>query len=229
MAKIKFGAVVQDARGKLDGVVYSRNASGAYVRQKVSPVQPQTARQTLVRERLTTLSKRFSTILTAAQILSWNAFAKVNPVVDIFGNAMTLSGIAMYTRLNGIILNAGSALIDTPPADLEVGGLLTLTVTATAGPSVVSIAYTGTPLAAGTKLYIWASGGLNAGRHFFKPNLRFLGVSAAAQASPFVATSLYTDKFGDLIAGTAVGFLVGVCDPTKGAVSPGIFQRVIVA
>jgi hypothetical protein len=229
MAKIKFGALAQDARGKIDGIVYSRNQFGAYARQKVSPVQPQAFRQTLVRERLTSLSKRFSTVITDSQRQAWNAFAKVNPVVDVFGNPQALSGISAYVRLNAVIENAGAALIDTPPADLSVTGLLSMTAAAAAGAATLGITFTATPLGAGLELYIWATQGLNAGRQFFKPNLRFLGVSAAAQASPFAAGTLYTAKFGSLISGSAIGVLVGVCDPTKGAVTPGIFQRVVVA
>jgi hypothetical protein len=305
VAKVKFGALAQDARGKIDGVVYSRNQFGSYVRQKVSPVQPQTARQTLVRERLTTLSKRFSTLISDAQRQAWNAFAKVNPVVDVFGNPQALSGISAYVRLNGVILNGGGTIIDTPPADLSVAGLLSLsvsieeagdvnaatsgdvtgnvltlhfvsndlvvgqtvdlsgfaaggaplngqsvvvltqtatTITATfvhadivatgagtvTGREYLALGFTPTPLGAGLRLYIWGSQGLNAGRNFFKPNLRFLGVSGAAQTSPYSASAIYDAKFGALIGGTAVGFLVGVCDITKGAVTPGIFQRVVV-
>lgn len=229
MAKVKFGGLAQDARGKVDGVVYSKNQWGAYIRQKVSPVQPQTARQTLLRERMTTLSKRYSTIISEAQRAAWTGFAKVNPVIDVFGNPQSLSGISAYVRLNQVILNALGTIIDDPPADLEVTGLLSATVTATASPAALSIAFTASPLGANEKLYVWASAGKNAGRQFFKPDLRFIGVSAAAAASPFDALALYTAKHGSLIAGSAVGFLVAVCDVTKGAVSPGLFQRVVVA
>ena len=228
MAKIKFGAVVQDARGKIDGIVYSKNQFGAYVRQKVSPVQPRGARQTLIRERMATLSKRFSTVITAAQQAAWNAFAKVNPMVDVFGNPQAMTGISAYTRLNGVILNALGTRIDTPPADLEVIGLLSMTAVAAAGAGTLAITFTATPLGAGIQLYIWASQGRNEGRQFFNSDLRFIGVSAAAQASPYAAGAQYTGIFGSMIAGTAIGVLVSVCDPTKGAVTPGIFARVVV-
>lgn len=228
MAKVKFGAMVNDARGKMDGVVYSKNQYGAYVRQKVSPVNPLTARQTLVRQRLATLSKYWAGTLTAAQRASWNGFAKLNPVVDVFNDKQQLSGLACFVRLNSAILNSGDTLIDTPPVDLDVTGLTSVTITATAGPSVVSIAFTATPLAAGHKLYIWATPGLSAGVTFFKPFLRFIGASAAAAASPYVATAAYTAKYGDTISGTQIGFLVAVIDGTKGSVAPGLVSLVTV-
>ncbi len=228
MAKVKFGAMVNDARGKMDGVVYSKNQYGAYVRQKVSPVNPMSARQTLVRQRLANLSKYWGGTLTAAQRLAWTGFAKLNPVTDVFNDKQQLSGLACFARLNAAILNAGNAQIDTPPANLLVTGLESLTITVSSGPSVVSIAYTISPLAANHKLYIFATPGLSAGITFFKPFLRFIGASAAAQATPYVATTIYTNKFGDTVAGQKIGFMVAVIDGVKGAVSPGLVQLVTV-
>jgi len=228
VAKVRFGGIAQDARGKIDGIVYSRNQYGGYVRVKVSPVQPNTARQTLVRNRTALLSKRFSTVITEAQRAAWSVFGAAHPKTDVFGNPQALSGIASYVRLNQVILNAGGTIIDTPPPDLEVAGLLSMTATASAGAGTLSITFTPTPLGAGLVLYIWSSEGKGAAVNFFRPFLRFIGVSPAAPASPFAAGALYTAKFGPLVAGQAIGVLVGVCDPAKGAVSPGVFQRVVV-
>jgi hypothetical protein len=306
MAKVKFGGIAQDARGKIDGIVYSRNQYGSYVRVKVSPVQPNSARQTLIRERTTTLSKRFSTVISEAQRAAWSGFATANPVPDVFGNPQALSGITSYVRLNQVVLNAGGTIIDTPPADLQVPGLLSLTAAAYAagvafaatefsyvdpvltmtvtghtfavGQKVrfsgftgslaglngtdrtivtapantltfsiaglgvadadtgtltsvnqLSLAFTPTPLGAGLRLYIFATAGKGAGVHFFRPFFRWIGISGAAQISPYDAGIDYVARFGSLVAGQAIGVTVAVVDRTKGAVTPGIFQRVIVA
>jgi len=55
VAKIQFGNIVADARNSVGGVVYSRNTWGAYIRQKVSPVQPRTPRQNEMRANLAEL------------------------------------------------------------------------------------------------------------------------------------------------------------------------------
>lgn len=133
MAKIKFGALAADARGKIDGVVYSRNQFGAYIRQKVSPVQPQTDRQLLIRERMTTLSKRFSFVLTQILQLAWKSFAASTPVSDVFGNSQLLSGIQAYDRVNLVRMNLDEDPADTPPSDLAITGLTSLAVVADAG------------------------------------------------------------------------------------------------
>ena len=43
MAKIKMTAIVADMRNKLNGSVFSRNRGGAYIRTKVTPINPQTS------------------------------------------------------------------------------------------------------------------------------------------------------------------------------------------
>lgn len=137
MAKILFGAMVTDARGKLAGIVYSKNAAGAYARQKVSPTQSLTTRRGTVRERVTNLSKYFSASLTPDQVAAWNGFAKNNPVTDIFGRSQTLSGITTFTRLNATIINVGGSQIDDPPPSLTITGITTMSVTANSGAAVV--------------------------------------------------------------------------------------------
>ncbi len=229
MAKIKFGALAEDARGKIGGIVYSRNQFGGYVREKVSPVQPSTALQTIVRERVTTLSKRWFTTLTNDQRISWIAFAKVTPVTNVFGNPILLTGINAYLRLNGTLLAAAQAVIDDPPSDLAVISLTTATVAMSRGAGTANIIFTATPLGANDMLYIFATQGLSPGRFFFKPFYRFIGVSAAAEISPFAAGPLYGARFGTQITGSSVGWLIKVLRDNSGALTSGIHFRAIVA
>jgi hypothetical protein len=136
MAKIMFGALATDVRGKIAGIVYSKNQFGGYVRQKVSPTQAPSARRTLVRERLTGLAKAWRNDLTPAQVAAWNSFAKANPVTDVFGRAQNTSGIQKYVTQNANIINAGGTRIDDPPASLFINNLTDLTVVATSGGTV---------------------------------------------------------------------------------------------
>lgn len=47
--KIKWGMMMTDGRGKLGGQVASKNRAGAYVRTKVTPVNPRTTQQQAIR------------------------------------------------------------------------------------------------------------------------------------------------------------------------------------
>lgn len=229
MAKILFGALATDARGKIAGVVYSKNASGAYIRQKVSPTQSLTTRRGIVRERVTNLSKYWSGTLTAAQVAAWNSFSKNNPVTDVFGRTQSLSGIQTFIRLNATILNVGGAQIDDPPLDLSITGLTSITPAAAAGAATFSIAYAPTPLAANHCLNVFATQQLPVGRTFTKPFLRWIFASAAAAATPANIHAAYIAKFGALTAGAKIGLLVNVARDDNGAQTSGIYSLVTVA
>lgn len=224
MAKILFGAIATDARGKVAGIVYSKNASGAYLRQKVSPTQSLTTRRGLVRARMTNLSKYWSNSLTEAQVAGWNAFAKNNPVTDVFGRTMTLSGIQTYCRLNAQILNVGGTQINTPPASLTIAGITSITITSDASVPTLSLAYGPSPLAANVCLNVFATQQLPVGRTFTKSFMRWIFASAAAGATPANILAAYTAKFGALIAGNKIGFLVNVVDSTTGAATTGLYS-----
>jgi hypothetical protein len=229
MAKIMFGAIATDARGKVAGIVYSKNAAGAYIRQKVSPTQSLTTRRGLVRSRMTNLAKFWSASLTATQVAAWNSFAKNNPVTDVFGRSQTLSGIQTYCRLNAVILNVGGTQIDDPPASLTIQGITTLTATAAAGTPALSLAFGPSPLDTNVCLNVFATQQLPVGRTFTKPFMRWIFASAAAATTPANVLSAYTAKFGALVEGTKIGILANVADKTTGAQTTGLYQLVTVA
>jgi len=74
MARI-LGFQYGEMRGKLGGNVFSRNKAGAYVRAKVTPVNPQTVRQQNARYRFGNMSILFQSLSTM-QKNCWESFAK---------------------------------------------------------------------------------------------------------------------------------------------------------
>ncbi len=75
----------------------------------------------------------------------------------------------------------------------------------------ISIAYTATPLAAGTKLIVEATAQLSPGISFVsRSRFRQLLITAAAAASPAVLTSAYNAKFGTLVSGKKIFFRLTV-------------------
>jgi len=229
MAKVLFGALATDARGKIGGIVYSKNRNGAYVRTKVSPTQALTDRRSTIHERLAGLAQYWSGILTPDQVAAWNAFSMNNPVTDIFGRAQHLSGIQTFVRCNGVILNCGGTQIDDPPPDLSISPLITAVPTLTAGaPDIASLAYTPTPAGANIKVQVFATQPLPSGRTFTKPFLRWIGASAANAASPYNFAAAYLAKFGAMTAGNVVGVQVNRVDVTTGAQTPGIYTLAVI-
>ena len=73
MARL-LGFTIGELRGKVGGNVYSRNKAGAYVRAKVTPVNPQTVIQQQARYRFGNMSILFQS-LTPSQKGCWHNFA----------------------------------------------------------------------------------------------------------------------------------------------------------
>ena len=129
MAKVKFTAVVADMRNKLNGSVFARNRGGAYVRTKVTPLNPQSVRQVAARNLLTSLAQGFRS-LSQAQITAWNEAVTQWQTTDIFGDLVSPTGLALYVRLNSNISNGGGTLITTPPAPVGASALTEISLSA---------------------------------------------------------------------------------------------------
>lgn len=222
MAKVKYGAMVTDARGSIDGVVYSKNQYGGYVRVKVSPVQPRTASQQATRSSLGQLSKEYSNLLTDAQRTNWKTFAESNPVVDVFGNSQTLNAISMYQRINRVLHNLGLPSIQDVPLNMNVTALLTAVPVADESLGTISIDFTNTPLDADSHIYVFATGPLNGGVNYIEKDLQFLTSSPAAQASPLDVASEWEAKYGAMVVGQRIGFEIMTVNEINGAVSVGL-------
>lgn len=76
MARV-LGFLLGELRGKLGGTVFSRNKSGAIVRAKVTPVNPQTVRQQTARFRFGNSSILYQG-LTASAKSCWQVFANTH-------------------------------------------------------------------------------------------------------------------------------------------------------
>lgn len=217
--KVKFGAIVVDGRNKVGGHVLSKNRGGAYMRTKVTPVNPQSVAQSEVRGTLTTFSQGWRG-LTEDQRTSWNAAVVNFKKTDIFGDIKTPSGINLYVKLNATLAVVGSAPISDPPSDTTSPGETTTTATVDATTPALSIAFTPTPVPAGTRLSIEATAPQSAGKSFLKNQYRVLSTVNAAGASPSNALAAYVAKFGALVVGQKVGIRTRLIDTTTGVAGP---------
>ena len=224
MARIKFGHGVADARGSVGGTVFSRNASGAYMREKVTPVNPQSSRQTAVRSRLTTLSKEWAD-LSEVQRSGWAALAQAYPRRDVFGNPLVLSGIAQFQACNGMLLNAGQPSISNPPADLLVPELSITTLELASASRTLSIEVTPLPLGADDLLYLELTPRFSPGISFYSNLLRFLVASPKALASTF--DHIIEDRFGPYSTGDTYSIHASILRCTNGAMSSGLFVKTL--
>ena len=121
--KLKFGAIITDGRGKIGGHVASKNRSGAYLRTKVTPNNPNTTAQVQARNILSSLSQQWSQ-LTDSQRRGWNDAVKEWGTTDIFGDIKNPSGINLFVKLNSNLMNTGMATLVDVPAKMEVPSVI---------------------------------------------------------------------------------------------------------
>lgn len=224
MATITFGANITDARGSVSGTVFSRNAAGAYTRGRVAPINRRTTLQTQVRANFGANSKAWSGTLTADQRAAWVIFAQANPVPNRVGASIQLSGLAMYNRLNQVLLQIGAAPITDAPSDLSVPPIADSTgAEAESGPPEIAVTTDAQIVSPGVKYYIFATGALAAGRTPPTSAFRFMGAySAVALAVIVDITTQWVAAFGTTVTGSVVGISVAKVNITTGALSPAI-------
>lgn len=203
MAKVVFSAVVGDARGKTGGTVFTKGRHGAFIRRKVSPIQPRTSAQQNVRASFTALSKAWSgALMDDTKRAAWNALASAYPQKDKFGASHTLTGLQLFQKLNRQLATFGLGPIYDAPATLAAGFPGTLTLTATS-PSTLSLNAATAP-AAGENGAIFAAAQQSPGRTFVGARYRFIDVTGVATAGPWNIGPGYVNKFGALVAGRKV-------------------------
>lgn len=193
----KFKPVLGDLRGKVAGNVFSRNTYGAYVRQKVTPVNPNTQYQQIVRGRLRDIAQRYQAELTDGQRQSWAEYARNNPIKDVFGDTIYLTAIAMYQHINQLAIMSGASYYDDPPKDnTPAGEFLSASISLKEAGPLVTVTYTILSAPINWKLLIYGIYPLNEGQLYFPGKFKFLGPSGPAPASPLDITSAWTPRLG---------------------------------
>ena len=208
--------------GSQAGTTAGRNRFGQYERSRAIPVNPSSGAQGLVRARMTTNSTAWRA-LTAAQRAGWAGLGLNMVRSDSLGQSYTLQGNQAYASVNNNRALSGLAPIADAPAIATPVNIITATLTLSA--AALSLAYTVTPLAAATYLALFASPQRSAGRSF-EGDTRFIKLSAAAAASPLVALTEYTAKFGLPVTGNRI-FFVAVAISLGFESGPFAFSQVV--
>lgn len=201
MAKIKFGMMMTDARGKLGGQVFSKNKAGSYVRTKVVPTNPQTGFQATARALFTSISQGWSA-LSNAQRASWNSAVGEWAKTDVFGDLKNPTGKNLYQRLNNQAQSAGLSAVTDVPAKLEMPSEIVSAVAIAVGAGTLTL--TGANTDASTQVMLFATQVLPDGVKFVKNKLRNITNFAGDSAVPANEYTAYTGRFGAPSAGDNV-------------------------
>ena len=136
--KIKWGALVTEGRGKLGGHVASKNKSGAIMRTKVTPVNPQTSAQASARSRLGGNSQAWSA-LSEEQRRSWNALAQETSKTNIFGDQYFPSGKNLFTSVNNNLVMVGEAQVSDAPIFTELPFIIDMSADVDTSAGVINL------------------------------------------------------------------------------------------
>ncbi len=220
--KLKWGALVVAGSGKIGGHVAAKNSAGAYLRTKVTPINPRTVSQVAARSRMGASAKAW-VLLTDAQRDTFNSTATDFTSKNVFGDAIKLSGINVYSRLNNNLGLINEPSISTaPPAESFAGPILVDVVSNVQG-SVLTID-PGIDVPTGAKGVVRATAPQSAGKNFVKSEFRVIDIAGETETSPYDISAAYIAKFGALpVAGQKVFVEVYLISRSTGIAS----QRVI--
>lgn len=227
MAKILFTAFLADMRGKVNGTVFSKNRGGAYARTKVTPSNPKSGAQNLVRSRLTGFSQAWRGLPQTSRN-AWNNAVSSFPRTNVFGQAKMLSGHQLYVGLNSQLAAAVQTAIQLPPLPTGAAALVSITATATAGTPAFSVAFVPATVPANTTLIIEATEQSSPGKSNLNSLFRQIQIEDAAETSPANILSAYVARFGTLTAGLKVGVRARFVNNLTGEVSGAVSQNIII-
>ncbi|RME51998.1 hypothetical protein D6783_06130 [Candidatus Woesearchaeota archaeon] len=201
MAKVIFGGGVSEIRGSIAGQVFSRNGSGAYIRNRVTPVNPQSASQSGVRQNLGAIATAWKD-LTEQQRNAWKAAAAGGFTQrDSLGNAFQLSGQQLFMKLNTALFAAGSTgvTLTDPPAEVSLDQLQNAALVSQTVTGTFSITLSGDLIGTGAnqKLVVFATRALSQGiSNPRKAEFKLIGAfDMSGSGGSFDLTAAYSAKF----------------------------------
>jgi hypothetical protein len=175
---VKFKPTIAgEASGSIGALTFSHNRGGAYIRNRVIPVNPNTSFQQAVRGHVATLTSYWLNILTAVERAAWDVYALNVPLIDALGEPRNAGGLGMFVRSNVSRLQAGEPQVDAAPVIYNLGEFTDpVPGVASAAAQTLSLAFTNGDDWANeddSALLVYLSRGMNASINYFKGPYRF--------------------------------------------------------
>lgn len=232
MAKIVLSALLTDISGKSGGTVFSKNKGGAYLKNRVVPSNPQTAKQIGVRSRISSLSQAWKS-LTSEQQAAWQGATPSFQYVNNLGQLRSYTAQALFMALNSSIRagNPSAALLTSPPAPAAITNVVPTALNFlvdTGNPDTVDITFAPT-VPSGHTVLVQATRGLSPG--VTRPSQSFfrqIGVIPAAGTSPVDMVTEWAAEFGSAAVGQKVFVkFVTLLNATGQRVEGGMVEAIV--
>jgi len=221
MAKAIFGAIVADARGKVGGIVFSKNFYGMFFKKKTSPTLSDTQASAAVKNNFHASAKTWASTLTQAQRNNWLAYASSFTYLDKFNNPQHLTGIAAFIQANANLRTLGLPQlpdIDSVPHSFQdIGGIVATYVPT---PLSFTIAVTN-GISGADQIVVYASTPRPAGKQAYKlGSLRVLTFFPPGIAGTLDITDAYSAKYPIPLSGHNICIGAAAIRNTNGAAGP---------
>lgn len=223
--KIKYSALVSDVSGKLNGSVAARNLGGNYLRNKITPLNPQTTYQMARRGAFGSVAGLWRG-LDFLQVTAWNAAAKEFPYTDQFGDTRYLSGFSLHQKLNtNLSLISRPALVNPPaPQEIPQGSIEAVEFDLSSNSFTMTVGFGPEPTPG--IIAIYATKGMPVGKSFVKNEYRLIATSPALGIGNLY--NQFIERFGVPLEGSVVHVKVAWINPSTGQRTPDYADRSIV-
>lgn len=196
MAKFNPGLLVGDIRGAAGSTKFNKNTFSNYIQVNVSPVNPNTVSQQLVRTRFGITQQAWAG-LTEAERQAWIDISESWTNTNVFNNEIGYTGFSLHARLNRNRQEINEALITAAPLPAAIDGMTALSIVADTGGGTLIATFT--PAIIGTqKTIVRATQPLSAGVTFVKAELRKIAVLDVTDLSPIDLAAFYIAVHGAL-------------------------------
>jgi hypothetical protein len=214
--KIALSPLIGDARGSAGTIALYSSRAGLCARIKVTPYQPLSPAQFLERASLATISQTWKSPAMNAYRNGWITLAHNNPYYDLFHVERTLTGSAMFNKLNRCLATIGLSVIFANPLTLSCStpGLLTLEHVINT-PDEFNVTPTADP-APTEAVVIRATAPLSPGIQTLSNSKTIVGTFPAGTAGPWNILTTYSAKHKTITAGMQIYVMVNYVETTTG-------------
>lgn len=228
MAKIKYSALVSDMRGKLNGSVMSKNHYGSYMRNKVTPSNPQTIEQVKQRGRLAQFSSEWRG-LSETERQAWRGAVGSWERTNIFGDVIKPTGNILYNRVNLNIATVGGTKLTTPNAPVGIVTPADLEISQDTATSKFDVNYDDNGAGSDDVLIIEATENVSPGVYNVSNKYRILATEDTVDGSTIDLSTIYSDSFGDPVVGQKIYVRLSLGNKKTGERSQFVAGSVIVS
>jgi hypothetical protein len=185
--------------GKLGQTVTWPGRTGLIRRNLVTPKNPRSDSQMVIRTNLAQQARHFD-LLTEAQQDAWSTAAAGYQCAPRLGQSGPLTGLQLFTKINCTLALLGQEVVEVPPANPTFPAVAPQNLVVTNAGGVITLKLT-CPTPPGENTVIRGSKPQNSGIRAQR-DFRVLGTCPAAVQGSADITALYVAKFGTPKAGS---------------------------